>query len=159
LLKIREIFAKNVLTKTGIEGYDYCINPYVGCAHGCRYCYATFMKRFTGHAGEKWGSFLDVRVNMPEVLRKELRKKHTGTVLFGSVTDAYNPMEKRYEITRKCLEAIAASTCFAYRSDAGAFSRLTRYIAVFGRNENVGRTHVPSGSLPAGSTNQSVSVL
>ena len=67
MVTIREIFAKNVLTKTAIEGYEYCINPYVGCEHGCSYCYATFMKRFTGHM-EPWGEFVDAKVNAPEVL-------------------------------------------------------------------------------------------
>jgi hypothetical protein len=47
LMKVTEIFAKTILTKTAISGFDYCINPYVGCGHGCRYCYASFMKRFT----------------------------------------------------------------------------------------------------------------
>jgi DNA repair photolyase len=105
LITIREILAKNVLTKTGIEGYDYCINPYVGCAHGCRYCYATFMKRFTGHM-ETWGEFVDVKVNAPEVLRRQLRRAQRGTVLIGTVTDPYQPAEKSYGITRGCLEAL-----------------------------------------------------
>jgi DNA repair photolyase len=105
LVTIREIFAKNVLTKTGIEGYDYCINPYVGCAHGCRYCYATFMKRFTGHL-EPWGEFVDVKVNSPEVLRRKLKRARMGSILIGTVTDPYQPAEKHYRITRGCLEAL-----------------------------------------------------
>jgi DNA repair photolyase len=105
LTNIREILAKNVLTKTGIEGYDYCINPYVGCAHGCRYCYATFMKRFTGHM-EPWGEFVDVKVNAPEVLRRQLRRAQRGTILIGTVTDPYQPAEKHYRITRGSLEAL-----------------------------------------------------
>ncbi len=105
VITIREILAKNVLTKTGIEGYDYCINPYVGCAHGCRYCYASFMKRFTGHM-EPWGEFVDVKMNAPEVLRRQLRRAKKGSVLVGTVTDPYQPIEKRYRITRGCLEAL-----------------------------------------------------
>jgi DNA repair photolyase len=105
LVTIREIFAKNVLTKTAIEGYDYCINPYVGCAHGCRYCYATFMKRFTGHM-EPWGEFVDVKVNAPEVLYRQLRRARKGSVLIGTVTDPYQPVEKHYRITRGCIEAL-----------------------------------------------------
>jgi DNA repair photolyase len=102
---IREIFVKTVLTKTGIEGYEYCINPFVGCAHGCRYCYATFMKRFTGHM-EPWGEFVDVKVNAPDVLRRQLRRARRGSVLIGTVTDPYQPAEKHYGITRGCLEAL-----------------------------------------------------
>jgi DNA repair photolyase len=105
LVTIREIFAKNVLTKTAIEGFDYCINPYVGCAHGCSYCYATFMKRFTGHM-EPWGEFVDVKVNAPEVLRGQLRRATQGSILIGTVTDPYQPEEKHYRITRGCLEAL-----------------------------------------------------
>jgi DNA repair photolyase len=101
----REILVKSVLTKTGIEGYDYCINPYVGCAHGCSYCYATFMKRFTGHL-EPWGEFVDVKVNAPKVLRRQLRRARKGSVLIGTVTDPYQPAEKKYRITRGCLETL-----------------------------------------------------
>lgn len=101
----REISAKTVLTRTGIEGYNYCINPYVGCAHGCRYCYATFMKRFTGHM-EPWGEFVDVKVNAPEVLKRQLRRARKGSVLIGTVTDPYQPAEKKYRIARGCLEAL-----------------------------------------------------
>ena len=102
---INKIIVKTVLTRTGIEGYDYCINPYVGCEHGCRYCYATFMKRFTGHV-EPWGEFVDVKVNAPEVLRRQLRRAQRGSLLIGTVTDPYQPAEKHYRITRGCLEAL-----------------------------------------------------
>jgi len=105
LTTINQIIVKTVLTKTGIEGYDYCINPYVGCAHGCRYCYASFMKRFTGHM-EPWGEFVDVKVNAPEALRRQLRRVQRGTVLIGTVTDPYQPAEKTYQVTRGCLEAL-----------------------------------------------------
>lgn len=104
----REIECKSALNKTGIPGYDYCLNPYVGCAHACIYCYASFMCRFTGHQ-EKWGDFLDVKVNFPAVLAQQLSKrtKPQGKVLVGTVTDAYQPAEVRYEITRASLEILA----------------------------------------------------
>ncbi len=107
-MRIREISSKAVLTKTGIEGYDYCINPYVGCQHGCRYCYASFMKRFTGHS-EPWGEFVDIKTNAPQVLARQIRRIKKGSVLIGTVTDPYQPLEKRYQITRGCLEALAGS--------------------------------------------------
>jgi DNA repair photolyase len=103
-LIIKEIKVKSVLTKSGIPGADYCINPYVGCAHGCRYCYAAFMKRFTNHT-EPWGCFVDVKINAAEVLEKQLKRTEKGSVIISSVTDAYQPIESRYKITRKCLEA------------------------------------------------------
>ncbi len=103
--KIREIKAKSILTRSGISGIDYCINPYVGCFHGCKYCYATFMKRFTGHT-EPWGSFVDVKVNAPEVLQRQLKRKEKGRVMVSSVTDAYQPIESKYKLTRQCLEIL-----------------------------------------------------
>lgn len=103
---VREIFCKTVLTRTGIEGFDYVINPYRGCGHGCRYCYASFMKRFSGH-DEPWGQFVDVKVNAPEVLAKQLRKaREKSSIILSSVTDPYQPAEKRYELTRRCLEVL-----------------------------------------------------
>ena len=57
---IRQIQVKDVMTKSNAPIGGYCVNPYVGCTHGCRYCYASFMKRFTGHT-EEWGTFLDVK--------------------------------------------------------------------------------------------------
>jgi DNA repair photolyase len=101
-----EIVAKTVLTKTGIPGFDWCLNPYVGCEHGCSYCYASFMKRFTGHT-EPWGGFADAKVNAPEALRRQLRRARRGRVLVGTVTDPYQPLERQYQLTRQCLEALA----------------------------------------------------
>jgi DNA repair photolyase len=104
-MKVKEIFAKTILTKTAISSFDYCINPYVGCGHGCRYCYASFMKRFTGHL-EPWGEFIDVKVNAPYLLRKQLKRAKQGVVALSTVTDPYQPIEKKYQLTRKCLEAL-----------------------------------------------------
>jgi DNA repair photolyase len=104
-LLIKEIEAKSILSKSGIPGADYCINPYTGCSHGCRYCYASFMKRFTNHT-EPWGSFIDVKINAPYILRKQLKRIRKGTIIISSVTDPYQPVESRYKITRKCLEEL-----------------------------------------------------
>jgi DNA repair photolyase len=105
LLIVKEIRCKSILTKSGIEGVDYALNPYVGCEHGCVYCYATFMKRFTGHS-EAWGTFVDVRVNAAEVLTRQLRRARPGNINFGTVTDAYQPLERDYGVTHGCLEAL-----------------------------------------------------
>ena len=102
---LKEIISRSILTKTGIPGFDYCVNPYVGCEHGCRYCYAGFMKRFTGHS-EPWGDFVDVKVNAPQLLRKQLKRARQGSVILASVTDPYQPVEKTYRLTRGCLEAL-----------------------------------------------------
>ncbi len=106
-MKIKEIQCKSVLTKSKLPESDYCINPYVGCMHGCSYCYARFMRRFTGHSEERWGKFIDVKINAVEVLKKQLdRNPKKGVILLGSVTDAYQPLEKKYRVTRAILEVL-----------------------------------------------------
>lgn len=96
-----------MLSKSGISSVDYAVNPYVGCQHGCVYCYARFMKRFTGHR-EEWGEFVDVRINAPQVLGKELFGTAKGLVMLSSVTDPYQSLEKKYELTRNCLQKLLA---------------------------------------------------
>jgi len=100
---IRQIYAKSILSKSRV--FDYTINSYVGCQHGCTYCYARFMKRTTGHI-EPWGEFVDVKINAPELLRKEVARKKPGRVWISGVCDAYQPLEAKYELTRKCLEIL-----------------------------------------------------
>ena len=102
-MKIKEIQAKNILSKSKV--YDWTINPYVGCQHGCIYCYAKFMKRFSGHK-ENWGEFVDVKINAPELLNQEIKKKKKGRVWISGVCDPYQPLEKKYELTKKCLEIL-----------------------------------------------------
>jgi DNA repair photolyase len=104
----REILAKSVLSKSGIDTVSYCVNPYVGCAHGCSYCYASFMKRYTGHH-EPWGDFVDIKVNAPVVLQRQVSRARPGTILLSTVTDPYQPAEKTYRVTRSCLEVLSAS--------------------------------------------------
>ena len=100
---IREIDAKTILSKSQV--FDYTINPYVGCAHGCTYCYARFMKRFTGHK-EPWGKFVDVKINAPELLKRDIQKAPTDRVWVSGVCDPYQPVERKYELTKRCLEIL-----------------------------------------------------
>jgi DNA repair photolyase len=100
---VRQIYAKSILSKSRV--FDYTINPYVGCQHGCTYCYARFMKRTTGHS-EPWGEFVDVKINAPELLRKEVARKTPGRVWISGVCDPYQPIEARYELTKRCLEIL-----------------------------------------------------
>jgi len=101
-------YCKTALNRTGIPGYRYCLNPYIGCSHGCRYCYADTVLRFSGRAG-KWGESVAAKVNFPEVLRRELQRKRTllGRIIFGTVTDAYQPAEAEFGLTRNSLEVFA----------------------------------------------------
>jgi len=100
---IREVQAKTILTKSRLT--DYCINAYMGCGFGCSYCYAQLIIR-KFHPGEKWGSYLDVKVNAPELLEKEITNVKRGVVMLSSVTDPYQPLEGKYELTRKCLQIL-----------------------------------------------------
>ena len=96
---IRNIETKNVMTKSNLPVGGYSVNPYVGCTHACKYCYASFMKRFTGHS-EEWGTFLDVK---DWGVIKNPQKYKGQRVVIGSVTDGYNPQEEEFEITRILL--------------------------------------------------------
>ena len=102
-MKIKEINSKAILSSSKV--YDYAVNPYVGCQHGCSYCYARFMKRFTGHK-EPWGHFVDVKINALDLLNKEIEKKQKGTVWVSGVCDPYQPLEAKYKLSRKCLDTL-----------------------------------------------------
>ncbi len=104
-MDIVEIRAKSALTKSKIPGVEYVIDPYIGCGHGCRYCYAAFMGKWSRyHAGSAWGTFVEVKANIAEVLRDELnRKRKRGTVLLSSACDPYQPVESRFRLTRECI--------------------------------------------------------
>jgi DNA repair photolyase len=107
-MDVTEITSKTALVRSKILGVDYVINPFLGCAHGCRYCYAVFMRKYSRqHRAAAWGSFVEVKVNIVEVLRAELRrKKQRGRAMIASVCDPYQPAEKSYRLTRGCLEVL-----------------------------------------------------
>ncbi len=128
---IKEKLCKSILNKSGIA--DYCLNCYTGCENNCIYCYARFMREYTGHK-EPWGEFVDVKVNAPLVLEKEIKRKPKGEILryaqdrpvlprtecsargegeatkgevfVSSVCDPYQPLEEKYQLTRKCLKIL-----------------------------------------------------
>lgn len=104
-MKIKEVKTKSIITKSNLPGADFVINPYIGCSHACIYCYADFMKKFTGHLGDEWGEFVDVKINADETI-DPLKIDPSKTLVFGSVTDPYQATEAKYEITRKCLEKL-----------------------------------------------------
>ena len=104
-MKFQEIEVKSVMTKSNLPVADFSVNPYVGCTHGCKYCYASFMKRFTNHP-EPWGEFIDVKM-WPPIQHPE---KYAGKEAFlGSVTDCYQPCEAKYQRTRALLEQLQGS--------------------------------------------------
>lgn len=112
-MDIQEIQAKSILTQTRLKtaDFDYSINPYIGCRFGCVYCYASFMGRFVGKKISDWGEYVYAKINAPELLKKEITKlAHKGkgkAIWFSSVTDPYQGIEAKYQLTRKCLGVLA----------------------------------------------------
>mgnify|MGYP001207992839 CR=1 FL=1 len=102
-LTVRKIQSKTILSASKI--YPYVINPYVGCQHACTYCYARYMKKFTGHK-EPWGTFVDVKINAAELLQKEITRKKKDTVWISGVCDPYQQLEAKYKLTRQCLQIL-----------------------------------------------------
>ncbi len=104
---VKELNIKDYLTKSNLPDSDYVINPYIGCTHGCKYCYASFMKRFTGHK-ENWGEFIDIK-RCDKLI--DLKKISGKNVFLSSVTDCYNQYERDYCITRNILKQLVNSDC------------------------------------------------
>lgn len=100
---VREVPCKSLLNRSGI--HDYSFNCYTGCQHACAYCYARFMQRFHPHA-EAWGRFVDVKVNAPEVLKRQLRRLPPGSVFVCSACDGWQPVERHYQLTRRCCQLL-----------------------------------------------------
>ncbi|MBI5619365.1 radical SAM protein, partial [Candidatus Gottesmanbacteria bacterium] len=105
---VKEIRAKSILVPSKLPDTEYVINPYVGCAFGCSYCYASFMGRFVGKTVADWGNYVFAKVNLPEVLNRELAKMKdkSKSILLSSVTDPYQGVEQKYQLTRKALELL-----------------------------------------------------
>ena len=102
---IKEIETKGVMTKSNLPVADFSVNTYVGCAHACKYCYASFMKRFSDHP-EPWGDFVDVKM-WPDI--KNVGKYAGKEAFLGSVTDCYQPCEAKCRRTRTLLEQLKGS--------------------------------------------------
>jgi len=100
---VKEIKCKTALSKSNLPGLDYSLNPYRGCRHNCGYCYVPNVLRIKR---KSWGTFVDVKTNIPIVLSKELKSKKRGVVGISTVTDPYQPIERKYRLTRYCLEQL-----------------------------------------------------
>jgi DNA repair photolyase len=100
---IKEIKSKTALSPSRLPGLDYALNPYKGCEHACVYCYAPSVIHWNNG---KWGENIEIKINLPRILSKELNLKKKGVVGLGTSTDPYQPLEKKYEITRRCLELL-----------------------------------------------------
>jgi DNA repair photolyase len=103
MVRVIKINAKSILNPSKV--YDYTVNPYVGCAHACHYCYARFVKRFL-KIEDRWGSFVCAKMNAPELLARDIKRKKKGEVWISGVSDPYQPVERTLKLTRKCLEIL-----------------------------------------------------
>lgn len=109
--------ATSALTPSGLEGFDWALNPYIGCAHHCAYCYAPSV---LDADRETWGCQIRARRNMPAILSRELRRKERGVVGISTVTDPYQPAERTFKLTRYCLERLLRHdwpVCILTKSD------------------------------------------
>jgi DNA repair photolyase len=100
---------KTALNRVSGMPFRWSLNPYRGCTHRCHYCYARLSHTYLGmNAGEDFATKIVVKTNMPDVLRQELRRRSwtREKVDIGTATDAYQPCEGRYRLTRRCLQAL-----------------------------------------------------
>jgi DNA repair photolyase len=105
----RETPCKSALNRVSGMPFRWSLNPYRGCVHGCHYCYARATHPYLGlNADEDFATKIVVKTNMPDVLRQELGRRAwpRERVAIGTATDAYQPCEGRYQLTRRCLEAL-----------------------------------------------------
>jgi DNA repair photolyase len=104
----REVEVKSALNTVKGMPFDWSLNPWSGCAHKCTYCFSrAYHARYRGkNVGTDFDSNVEVRVNIADVLRKELRRRREGSLAIGTATDPYQPIEGKYRLTRRCLEAL-----------------------------------------------------
>lgn len=110
-MRVEEFAAKSVLVPSKLPDTDFVVNPYVGCAYACAYCYASFMGRFSGEPVEAWGDYVRVKTNAVEVFERELgrlrMRRKSPSILISSVTDPYQGVESKYRLTRGILSVLA----------------------------------------------------
>jgi DNA repair photolyase len=102
---VRLTTVKSALSETGLPDLKYALNPYIGCAHSCIYCYARLYTRDRA-VSENWGGVVVVKYNLPQVLEREVKSRERGVVGVGTITDPYQPVEAYYEITAKSLRVL-----------------------------------------------------
>lgn len=108
-LQVREIQAKSILTPQTAgslaNAYDFSLNPYAGCAFSCSYCYVPkFPSR--EHEASEWGSWVNVKINAPELVRANRLKIFGKRIFFSSATDPYQYLELKYRLSRRCLQEL-----------------------------------------------------
>jgi len=104
----REVEAKSALNAVKGMPFDWSLNPYVGCPHACRYCFArAYNARYRDRdVGDAFDKNVEIKSNFVERLRVDLGRNPQGSVAIGTATDPYQPIEGKYRLTRRCLEAL-----------------------------------------------------
>ncbi len=108
----REEPCRSALNRVEGMGFAWSLNPYMGCVHRCTFCYVrAFERRADRPADDRYGQSIRVKVNVAEVLARELARPawRRESVAVGAATDPYQPAEGRYRLTRRCLEVLAAA--------------------------------------------------
>ena len=86
-------------------GFGFALSPYRGCGHGCRDCYVREYPNAL-HKPEDWGGWVSPKLNAPELLWSQRHKLHEARVFMASATDPYQPLERQYRLSRRCLEVL-----------------------------------------------------
>ncbi len=105
-MRIIEIEVSSALSPSGLPDIDYALNPYLGCYHGCLYCYARLYTR-DRYISDSWGEVVAVKKNLLSILQKEANSIKRGVVGIGTITDPYQPIESIYKLTRGSIELLA----------------------------------------------------
>ncbi len=123
MVEFSEVKITRILNPTSIDLGEYVINPFMGCEFACLYCYVRSNKvvgpacpanggvprtgrNVIGIRNKPWGEFVEIRINSPDLLEKEIAHKKPKTVLLGSTTECFQPIEKKYRITERVLEIL-----------------------------------------------------
>jgi len=107
--KYQEVRCRSALNPVKGMPFDWTLNPYRGCTHGCHYCYARrYQTQFELDSDDQFASIIFVKTNFVEVLRKELARPSWKReyVAVGTATDCYQPIEGHYKLTRRSLQAL-----------------------------------------------------
>ena len=102
----QEVTCRSALNRVEGMPFNWTLNPYRGCTHGCHYCFARrYHDQFELDSDDQFASVILVKINFPEVLRRELDKPtwQREQVAFGTATDPYQPIEGHYKLTRRSL--------------------------------------------------------
>ena len=108
----REEPCRTALNKVSGMPFRWSLNPYTGCAHRCTFCFVrAFEARADRPSDDRYGRSIRVKVNIAEVLERELARKgwQREKVVVGTATDPYQPAEGRFRLTRACVGRLAAS--------------------------------------------------